>query len=242
VDKLIIATLQSRVKLLDEYWEKFTTHHENFIAFFSELKEDPYFTDDVYLEIESIYSEHKGVSLDEISTLKANLLDLSVLPHETSSPRPTPSYESSSLPRIPVPKFSGRQEDWENWKKLICSIVKKDEHLPPVEKLQYLLNSVEGEAARELAGTKIIASNQTIAWNKLTRRYDNDRIRSSKHFDSIINLEAVKRRSASELNRVLDTANEAIQGFRDLSYPVQYWDRFLLHLVVQKIDKDTRED
>lgn len=58
----------------------------------------------------------------------------------------------------------------------------------------------------------------------------------SRLFESIINLKLTKNKSASELNRILDTANEAIQEF-----PVEHWDRFLVYLVVRKLDEDTQE-
>lgn len=141
-----------------------------------------------------------------------------------------------------VPKFSGRQEDWEDSEELFWSLVKNLDRLTPVMKLQHLLNHVEGKAHRKLKGTKLIVSNFEVAWDKLTRWYDNLSIRASWHFESIIGLEPLKRWSAAELNRVLDTWNEAIQGFRDLDFPVDQWGRFLVYLVVRKLDRDTRED
>ena len=146
-----------------------------------------------------------------------------------------------ATPKMTVPTFDGNQGNWETFKQLFCSIIKDKPHLSDVMKLQHLINCVEDPAARRLKGIKIVGSNLEVAWDKLVRRYDNPKLRLSSHLENLINVAPVKRKCVQEINRLIDTAEEALQGLRDLDCPVEEWDSFIIHCVARKLNAETRE-
>ena len=88
---------------------------------------------------------------------------------------------------------------------------------------------------------RIVGSSFDVAWNKLLHRYDNKRARLQDHFDSLIGLKGVAHKSVEEINRLIEVVDDAIQGLTDLECPVKHWDLFIIHLIVSKLDPETRE-
>lgn len=117
----------------------------------------------------------------------------------------------------------------------------KDETLDSVRKLHYLLSSLSDSAAKVLGRTKFEITNFEVAWEKLVRRFDNVNVRLFSHLENFMNCPSLRRRSASEMNRILDTANETVQGLRDLNCPFEHYDVWFIHIIVKKLDLQTQE-
>lgn len=92
--------------------------------------------------------------------------------------------------------------------------------LNSVVKLQHLINACQGEAAKRLKVLRIVGANFKVAWEKLTRHYDNRRVRLFTHLEILINAKPVLNRSVAEFNRIMDTAEEIRQGLSDLGCPI----------------------
>jgi len=58
----------------------------------------------------------------------------------------TPSPPRTTLPRVQLPHFSGRYEDWPPYRDLFQSLIIDDTSLSDVTLLHYLKSSLKGEA------------------------------------------------------------------------------------------------
>ena len=58
----------------------------------------------------------------------------------------------------------------------------------------------------------------------LTRCYDNPWIRLSKHLEKLIQLPQVHSRNVTDLNSILDQAEEAVWALKDLKCPIEHYD------------------
>ncbi|KMQ81550.1 hypothetical protein RF55_25990, partial [Lasius niger] len=88
--------------------------------------------------------DYIGTVEDTYLTQKGILLDYAAeLAHQNQPPAsPTTRTESttsrSTLPRIQLPQFSGKYEDWPAFRDLFQSMIDRDSNLSGVEKLHYL--------------------------------------------------------------------------------------------------------
>ena len=215
---------------------EFSERHSVLMESEKELAADDYLTKDQYMITEDDYSTAKAKILDRLKSFKTP-----VPTGATGPPAQPSSVEHGSVPKTVVPTFNGKQSEWETFKELFCSVIKDKPNLSAVLKLQHLMNNVEGEAKSRLKGMKMIGSNLEVAWDKLLRRYDNPKRRLATHLDTLIHLKPASRKNVDEMNRLLDSADEAIQGLKDLDCPVEQWDNFIVHCLVCKLDADTRE-
>lgn len=104
---------------------------------------------------------------------KAALLDwkLSSQAKETESSTATVGTQSSAprttLPRIQLPTFSGKYEDWPAFRDLFQSLIGKDGSTTKVEKLHYLKTCLKGEAESLVRSLPTTEENFERAWQSL---------------------------------------------------------------------------
>ena len=72
-----------------------------------------------------------------------------------------------------------------------------------------------------LKGVPVTSTNFSVAWDKLKRRYDNNRGRLYVHLESLINLSQVSSELAKQISGLVDT---------------------VVHLLVRKLDSFTKKD
>ena len=242
-DNLTIEILQSRLALLETYWKDYVERHQQLFPHRAAYQEENYFTQDIYSDVECSYIDIKTKlrnALSESLGAVQEFLGAETVSRADLSPRANST--SASLPPLKLPKFSGRQEDWDTFKELFCSLVKDDPLVSPVRKLQHLLTCVEGEAARRVSNFQLIGANFEVAWQTLERRYDNKRLRLSMQLNRLIGMKPATSKSVAEINRLLDTTNDCKRALQSLGRPVDYWDDWFVQLIVYNLDASTRED
>uniref|UniRef100_A0ABD2XRP6 Uncharacterized protein n=1 Tax=Trichogramma kaykai TaxID=54128 RepID=A0ABD2XRP6_9HYME len=100
------------------------------------------------------------------------------------------------------------------------SLLRDKETIPHVTKLQHLLNTVQGPAALGLKGLAITKANFDVTWEKLVRRYDNQRISLYMALENLTQLPLVKSRTADELNNLINRTEEAVRSLQELRCPI----------------------
>lgn len=80
------------------------------------------------------------------------------------------------LPRIQLPTFSGKYEDWPSFRDLFKSIISKDASIFAVEKLHYLKTCLKGEAELLIRNLPTTDENFDRAWKILSDYYENKRL------------------------------------------------------------------
>ncbi|CAB0033671.1 unnamed protein product [Trichogramma brassicae] len=238
-ERQTLSHFQTRLELLEDYWKTFVARHDELLDLEEQLVNEDYFTKDIYVVTEDNYSVAKALIRDHVATL---------IPQTSAAPQTKINRAGSSsaqpfvpLPALALPTFSGRQEEWESFKQRFSSLVRDKEAIPRVAKLQHLLNAVQGQAALRLKGLEITAANFEVAWEKLLRRYDNQRIRLYNALENLMQLPLVKSRTADELTNLIDRTEEAVRSLQELQCPVHEYDNWIVHCVVRKLDANSRE-
>jgi len=139
--KLTPELVQSTLSVLETRWAKFEAQHDKLYAESgTELRRHEYFSKDFVSQVEDIYAQQRAtiLELEKSLTTAAPVAEARVEETRVSS--------RTTLPRIQLPQFSGKYEEWPAFRDLFRSIVSRDKAAAPVEKLHYLRTCLKGEA------------------------------------------------------------------------------------------------
>ncbi|MFH4979761.1 hypothetical protein AB6A40_006470 [Gnathostoma spinigerum] len=85
-------------------------------------------------------------------------------------PQPSSTIEVRLL-QLHLKPFDGDYRHWLSFKASFEAAADQQTNLPPVQKLSYLLNSLEGNAARAVEGFQLTPANYPLAWKTLQDRF-----------------------------------------------------------------------
>ena len=187
--------LTSRKALLERYWADFRNNHAT-LREDADLLEDEYFSSDLYSETELRYTQALRFLIDSEADLLPRGRDEAVAPGSAPA--------AVHLPKIHLPIFSGRLEDWETFRDLFRSMIHLHPALSSVQKLHYLKTSIEGEAKDALEGLPLIDANYATAWGLLLKRYEHKRRLTHFHMDRLAYASPLTMESAAGLRSMLD--------------------------------------
>ncbi|XP_011883660.1 PREDICTED: uncharacterized protein LOC105570820 [Vollenhovia emeryi] len=231
----VIAQLEERKAKLDDYW---VAYHE----VQSQLEAlDPNETKDRVGFEDSFYALSARIReiLRPASTPRAPTSP----PSATTNPPPasqtsngSESRSSIRLPKLNLPSFSGKYDEWFPFYDSFNSIIHSNLSISKVQKLQYLKTSLTGEASNIISSLEISDINYEVAWNLLKERYDNKRIVVHTHIKAIMELPAMTKENSTGLRRFSDGATRHIQALQALKRPTQHWDDIIVHVLSSKLD------
>ncbi|XP_071647569.1 uncharacterized protein [Temnothorax longispinosus] len=143
---------------------------------------------------------------------------------DTPSPTGSIAYDSTvnvRLPKLDLPKFSGKYDEWFPFHDAFHSVIHANLSLivSNIHKLQYLRAATTDDAHKVISSLKISDDNYAVAWNLLKERYDNKRIIVQNHLKAIVELPAMNKENASELRQIADGAARHIQALKALKRP-----------------------
>ncbi|XP_043487121.1 uncharacterized protein LOC122514393 [Polistes fuscatus] len=229
--------IQRRLNALDKILDVVRRTHEE-IALRPEAKSDPYIMENEIRNIEGAYE----LTMFALTGLSRQL---------QQAEAPTPTREASNpavtsedlgyteLPKMSLPKFSGREEDWENFFDSFTSMVHDVPGINDVTKLRYLKSCLEGEAAVWIRNVSTRNSNYASTWEALQTRYHNPRLFVFKKVLTLMNLPCLKRESTAELQALLDRVQGIVSSLRNAGWAVDYWDTILFITLSSQLDPDT---
>lgn len=233
-DKINHHNLDTRLKSIDSYWDRFQEHHEKLVGSLTEeIHKHQYFTTDLYSLCEEAYFESRS----NIMVLRDTLM--------TQSNDHGGSNSSSSLgralPTISLPKFSGEYHEWPSFHDLFKSMVSLNKEIPPVAKLHYLKSQVTGEAARYIANIPVTSENFSRAWDALTARYENKRVLITTYLDRLFSIKPITQKSSSEIKAMLSTVKEVLGALQSLGAPrrngISSWSTSSLDVSMQRLSR-----
>ncbi|XP_061706724.1 uncharacterized protein LOC133517425 [Cydia pomonella] len=239
--------VQARIDTLNEYWQKFQTNHFEILKYATtaQKKEHNYFTTDLYSAGEEDYFTIKGDLSDTIE-----LFNKSVISSE--QPQPHPQNKSTSevnkhstqevkLPKVSLPQFSGDYQEWTSFRDLYTSLVHNKTSLSKVQKLHYLKSSVTGEAEQLLKHLQITEKNYDVAWETLDKRYNNKRMIVNTILNRFMNQKKVYHSTSRSIRELLDTTQECLNSLKNNDVKINEWDTIVIHIILNKLDDETRK-
>ncbi|XP_025270399.1 uncharacterized protein LOC112639738 [Camponotus floridanus] len=102
------------------------------------------------------------------------------------------------LPEIKLPEFRGEYTKWMFFKNNFESTIHNDKDLSPVQKYQYLIWVLQGEARQVIQGFKISDENYESAWKWLKDTYDNEMIIIETHLDELLKFPNITKENKAE--------------------------------------------
>lgn len=233
-----VGSINTRVERIIDNWNEFKQNHLLLNQHRSDYSETIYFSDDLFSSCEENYTNAKGLMLDMLS-------DISKAATRSEPVQAAPEVvipHQRQLPRINLPKFSGRCVDWTQFRDLFVTMIKNDTSLTDVEKFQYLKMSLEKEPARLIKNLSVTHDNFDVAWQILEDRYDNLRVIVEAQLTILLSSKSLRTDSSEELNSFIGEINESIGALEALQCPVEHWDLVLIHILVRKLDSETSKE
>lgn len=154
---------------------------------------------------------------------------------ESNTPR-------SSVPRIQLPKFSCRLEEWPAFRDLFSSIIVSDKSLTNVERLQHLKTNVQGEAEQLLRCFPTTDENFPLAWRSLTSHYENQRLLVSSYCNTLLTLPKMKGESAAELRKIYHGMRGVVGSLEGVGRPVFTSPDLFIQIIVNLLDSESRRE
>ncbi|GBN79265.1 hypothetical protein AVEN_87624-1 [Araneus ventricosus] len=143
-----------------------------------------------------------------------------------------------NLPEIPLPKFSGRYEEWNNFKLQFNNLITSNSQLSQEQKLHYLNSSLTGPA-KDLQS---IDDTFDSLFKALTDRSENKRLLVELHINEILEARKLTTESAKDLRNLTDNIKKSIRGLKVLEYNRNNLsDVLILNIVISKLDKQSRQ-
>jgi len=121
-------------------------------------------TEDVY----QATKDHMMECLDE--------LEPSVSPNQSFAPgavkAESSAFSLSHLPQIKLP-FDRSYSEWENFYDCFTALIIKNKAVSGFARMHYLASSLKGQALDAISNIAVTADNVFIAWEALTKRFEN---------------------------------------------------------------------
>ncbi|XP_011696369.1 PREDICTED: uncharacterized protein LOC105455029 [Wasmannia auropunctata] len=233
------GAVETRIKLLDSNWEKFEATHDVLrSSHWKSISEHDYTKNDFYGCVEETYVAQRTAFADLLEELKgkaAEELSASLSSQGEGSARRT-------LPRIQLPSFSGKFEEWPAFKDLFLSIIHGSSSLSEVEKLHYLRTCLKGEADQLVRNVPSTTENYERVWTMLTDHYENKRLLVRACFSAFTALPKMKGESVTELRRLFHGMLQTIGSLEGIGRPITNCSDLFVHLIVEMLDPRSRQE
>lgn len=151
-------------------------------------------------------------------------------------------HKQQATPQLEIPVFAGRYTQWPTFYDLFREAVHENRSIQKGQKMQHLKGKLRGEAERLIQHLHISSENYDIAWELLTRRYNNPQMLFSKQMEILVNQPTIHKQCSDDLKRLHDTSRECISAVHNLGVDTSTWGPFLVHLLSKKLDQETCSD
>ncbi|XP_066602499.1 uncharacterized protein [Prorops nasuta] len=239
-NRLSASIIKDRIKKLQNYWSEFCRWHEEIITR-DDAVEDPYITESLFAETEAARDSCNDELMQALNNFPASNDTLTSTRISTDSDNSQILCSNIHLPKIDLPHFTGRYENWEAFENRFVSMIHDKTHLPNVVKLQYLMGCLQGPAADFVKDVTVTDANYISTWTALKERFSNLRLQIYHLTLSLINAAPLKRESALGLRTLVDDITHRIRMLKNLGRPVEFWDDLLVVIISERLDPVTRK-
>lgn len=143
------------------------------------------------------------------------------------------------LPTIKLSRFDGKIEEWKCFSDSFRSIIHGKQQLSDIEKFQYLISAISGDAAKIIESIELTGQNYITAWELLQQRYDDPRSLKKKHIQCLFTMPTVVKESAKAIRDLIDYTSRHMRVLKVLGLPVEAWDELIMHMIEAKLDVRT---
>lgn len=152
------------------------------------------------------------------------------------------SYDTNiQLSRLTIKPFSGRYEDWSEFKDIFKSCVIKNKRMPNVQKLHQLKSLLAEEPSKLIKNLKMRENNFDIAWQTLNDHYENQNKVVWGYIQRFFEIPAISTgtASATDLQNIIIITTDMITSLTDFEIDTSSWDTLIIYVLIQKLDTMT---
>ncbi|XP_076301767.1 uncharacterized protein LOC143219790 [Lasioglossum baleicum] len=231
------SDVETRLELLEDYWTRFQENHDLLTyRHKAAIKDSDYVKNDIAEAVEEAYLTQK--SLRDLAKLFAKSSDRKTnqSPEEDGS-----GSESSSIPRMPLPQFSGEYVDWPSFKDRFLSMIDQKKGLTEVDKLHYLKGCLQDQAVDLIKDLPTTNENYKKAWNILMEHFENKRILVRSCLDKLAALPKMRESSVREITQIQKGVSTVVNTMEGLGRPIDKTADWFVHSIVNLFDPTTKD-
>lgn len=224
--------LKTRLARVEKLMEEFTAIEGQIFLEDDAQNPDLEYEENYYLAVSGLNRCMRESSLASRSTtheIFENTFNNTINPHV-----------HTKLPKINIPPFSGEYIEWQSFYDLFSSTIHESNTLSAVQKFQYLKGLLRGEAEVLLRHMSITEANYIEALQKLKSRYDRKKIIINSFIRTFIEQPSITNANASNVKRLMDTADEVVRGLKALGTAAEGRDSWLIYILTEKLDSNTK--
>lgn len=183
-------------------------------------------------EISNLYFEVHSEIEDKIFSLKK-------IANATEN-KSIPISANVKLPEISLQPFNGNYMEWKSFIATFNSLIDSNASLSKISKFQYLKRSLLGTAAQAIESLDFSEDNYDEARNILKERFEKEYFICEQHIKTLFSLKSSDKPSARFIIETVDQFNSHLRSLKSLGRPINHWDDLIVHLVLSKLDSETR--
>ncbi|XP_065204029.1 uncharacterized protein LOC135834119 [Planococcus citri] len=148
---------------------------------------------------------------------------------------------SVRLPKLNLPKFSNKSEDWASFFQRFQSGVRSP-RLDDLHRHEHLLSCLTGESADLVQNIHVEEGSYAVVIEILKRRYENKRLNLRLHLQKLFELGEVKENDPESLRKLANTALISIRAVENMGFKRDALsNELIVQLIVTKLDSRSRE-
>lgn len=159
--------------------------------------------------------------------------------NQTSSNTSSKDSDNIRLPPLDIPTFSGKYDERLPFNNLFTSSVHNKSNLDPVQKLQYLMQAVTGDAYQQIKNLSLTNENYEKAREILEEQYNHTRKVAHTYMKKLLDIKPMQTENAKDLRNFISNTKDCLILLKSLKLPTETWDYILLYNLQSKIPSST---
>ena len=154
--------------------------------------------------------------------------------------QPVPSSGASGLPKLKLTEFSGDPLEWPEW----SGLFDVDVHQKPIsdtEKMQYLKNSLTGQAKAAISGMGFSSQSYYLAWDILCEKYGRSDFIVNAQFKKIHTHPPVRPDDSTSIVKFANVVTNVVKTLTQLGYTSDLESEGGLSSTTRKLSPQLRE-
>lgn len=209
---------------------------ENYCNIQDQIEDEDESQSDDRIEIESRYLTIAA----KLKTIIGSLYNRG-FENASSSSRSNPSFNQVNLPKVNLPTFSGKYDDWPAFIDLFTVSVDRNEHISSTQKFIYLKTHLTDEPLSIINEMRVTDENYEKALGLLKRRYDKKLVIINSHIKSLLDVQPVTNGNATNLRKFVAQVRQHVNSLETLEVPIEHWDLILIFILSHKLDIRTQQ-
>lgn len=197
-------------------------------------------------EIEEV-SQERDDFLKKYYNLEAEINELLNVRKKKSPSQETLNSRASNstdnlikLPTIKLPSFNGEYSEFITFKNTFDSLIVNNSTLDNVQKLHYLLASLEGEPKQLLANMELTSENFIPCYNLIVNRYLNRKLILNSHVKGLLTLSSATDGNAANYRKLVNQIRTNLNGIDSVESNIPIHELLITELVLNKIKYNHR--